>query len=51
MAIINIFTFAVLEIDFGRQNLTSADVRFWRVKSIPALYYGQIVFQQAFNKG
>ena len=25
-------------IDFGRQNLTSTDVRFWRIKSIPALY-------------
>ena len=25
------------EIDFRRQNLTSADVRFWRLKSIPAL--------------
>ena len=24
-------------IDFSRQNLTSADVRFWRLKSIPAL--------------
>ena len=24
-------------IDFGRQNLTSGDVRFWRLKSIPAL--------------
>ena len=23
-------------IDFGRQNLTSVDVRFWRLKSIPA---------------
>ena len=25
-------------IDFGRQNLTSVDVRFWRLKSIPALW-------------
>ena len=25
-------------IDFSRQNLTSVDVRFWRLKSIPALY-------------
>ena len=25
-------------IDFRRQNLTSVDVRFWRLKSIPALY-------------
>ena len=24
-------------IDFSRQNLTSVDVRFWRLKSIPAL--------------
>ena len=24
-------------VDFSRQNLTSADVRFWRLKSIPAL--------------
>ena len=24
-------------IDFRRQNLTSTDVRFWRLKSIPAL--------------
>ena len=24
-------------IDFGRQNLTSTDVRFWRLKAIPAL--------------
>ena len=24
-------------IDFSCQNLTSADVRFWRLKSIPAL--------------
>ena len=24
-------------IDFSRQNLTSADVRFWRPKSIPTL--------------
>ena len=24
-------------IDFGRQNLTSVDVRFWRLKSTPAL--------------
>ena len=24
-------------VDFRRQNLTSADVRFWRLKSIPAL--------------
>ena len=24
-------------IDFSRQNLTSTDVRFWRLKSIPAL--------------
>ena len=24
-------------IDFSRQNLTSGDVRFWRLKSIPAL--------------
>ena len=24
--------------DFSRQNLTSVDVRFWRLKSIPALY-------------
>ena len=24
-------------IHFSRQNLTSADVRFWRLKSIPAL--------------
>ena len=24
-------------IDFSRQNLTSADVRFWRLKLIPAL--------------
>ena len=24
-------------IDFRRQNLTSVDVRFWRLKSIPAL--------------
>ena len=26
-------------IDFGRQNLKSVDVRFWRLKSIPALKY------------
>ena len=26
-----------VEIDFSRQNLTSVDVRFWRLKSIPAL--------------
>ena len=25
-------------IDFSRQNLTSVDVRFWRLKSIPALW-------------
>ena len=25
------------KIDFRRQNLTSVDVRFWRLKSIPAL--------------
>ena len=25
------------EIDFRRHNLTSVDVRFWRLKSIPAL--------------
>ena len=25
-------------IDFSRQNLTSTDVRFWLLKSIPALY-------------
>ena len=25
-------------IDFSRQNLTSVDVRFWRLKSLPALY-------------
>ena len=25
------------ETDFSRQNLTSVDVRFWRLKSIPAL--------------
>ena len=25
-------------IDFRRQNLTSTDVRFWRLKSIPALW-------------
>ena len=24
-------------IDFRRQNLTSVDIRFWRVKSIPTL--------------
>ena len=24
-------------IDFGRQNLTSVDVKYWRLKSIPAL--------------
>ena len=24
-------------IDFSRQNVTSVDVRFWRLKSIPAL--------------
>ena len=24
-------------IDFSRQDLTSVDVRFWRLKSIPAL--------------
>ena len=24
-------------IDFSRQNLTSTDVRFWRLKSVPAL--------------
>ena len=24
-------------IDFSRQNLTSTDLRFWRLKSIPAL--------------
>ena len=24
-------------IDFSRQNLTSVDVRFWRLKSLPAL--------------
>ena len=24
-------------IDFSRQNLTSVDVRFWRLKSIPAM--------------
>ena len=26
-----------VEIDFKRQNLTSVDVNFWRLKSIPAL--------------
>ena len=25
------------EIDFSRQNVTSTDVTFWRLKSIPAL--------------
>ena len=25
-------------VDFSRQNLTSVDVRFWRLKSIPALF-------------
>ena len=25
-------------IDFSRKNLTSVDVRFWRLKSIPALW-------------
>ena len=25
-------------IDYSRHNLTSVDVRFWRLKSIPALY-------------
>ena len=28
--------------DFRRQNLTSIDVRFWRLKSIPALKELQI---------
>ena len=41
-AIINIFTLTVRShsagIDFSRQNLTSTDVRFWRLKSIPALW-------------
>ena len=31
------FYFYSAGIDFSRQNLTSTDVRFWRLKSIPAL--------------
>ena len=37
MAIRNIFASYIAGIDFRRQNLTSTDVRFWRLKSIPAL--------------
>ena len=36
-AIRNIFTLYSAGIDFTRQNLTSTDVRFRRLKSIPAL--------------
>ena len=32
------FYFYCVRIDFSRQHLTSTDVRFWRLKSIPALY-------------
>ena len=35
-AIRNMFTLTA-RMDFSRQNLTSTDVRFWRLKSIPAL--------------
>ena len=33
----NIFNPHSAGIDFSRQNLTSVDVRFWRLKSIPTL--------------
>ena len=36
-AIINIFFSYSAGNDFSRQNLTSVDVRFWRLESIPAL--------------
>ena len=41
-------------IEFSRQNLTSTDVRFWRQKSIPALYgsgLGQLmnIYQHPLN--
>ena len=36
-AIIIIFCSFSTGIDFRRQNLSSTDVRFWRLKSIPAL--------------
>ena len=32
------FTLNSVMINFSRQNLTSTDVRIWRLKSIPALY-------------
>ena len=36
--IINIYVYSYSAgIDFSRQNLTSTDVRFWRLMSIPAL--------------
>ena len=34
----NFFNSSSAGIDFRRQNLTSTDVRFWRLKSTPALY-------------
>ena len=37
MVYTNIFNPYSEGIDFSRQNLTSVDVRFWRLKSIPAL--------------
>ena len=33
----SIFDIASVGIEFRRQNLTSGDVRFWRLKSIPAM--------------
>ena len=32
------FYFYSVGIDFSRQNMTSVDVRFWRLKSIPTLW-------------
>ena len=37
MDIFNIFNSFIVGIDFRRQNLTSIDVIFWRLKTVPTL--------------
>ena len=39
-------------IDFGRQNLTSTDVRFWRLKTVPALQWlhTDFIYNNWFNR-
>ena len=47
----NIFYFYSAGIDFSRQNLTSTDVRFCRLKSIPALEGLTLVLREQFIYG